>query len=156
MAVPARNPWKTYFNDDGVPYYHNEDTQETTWDRTVAFGAGAASAAGTASLTPAPVSPRQVPASGVALTKVQAVPVAVPVTVMKPIASLSPAARGPPAVPPKRVSALPVALPAAAAAPTPAPARNPWRLFLNDDGVPYYFNEDTQESTWTKPAGFVA
>lgn len=30
-------PWTEYFDDDGVPYYHNEITNETTWERPPEF-----------------------------------------------------------------------------------------------------------------------
>lgn len=57
---------------------------------------------------------------------------------------------------PAAVSNVPVPPPRRPApAPVAAPPRNPWKLYYNDDGIPYYYNEDTQESTWDRPANYV-
>jgi len=37
---------------------------------------------------------------------------------------------------------------------TPGPELPPgWEEFADDDGVPYYYNPSTQETTWTRPTG---
>jgi hypothetical protein len=37
-----------------------------------------------------------------------------------------------------------------------ASAASPWQAFTDDDtGDVYFFNSETQESTWEKPPGFV-
>merc|ERR1712096_509462 len=36
---------------------------------------------------------------------------------------------------------------------TTATAQNVWETHYNDQGVPYYFNNVTQETQWNEPAG---
>lgn len=58
-------PWTEYFDDDGVPYYHNEITNETTWERPPEFDQLARLPPPAAStLPPMPVlaQPQQLPA----------------------------------------------------------------------------------------------
>jgi hypothetical protein len=95
QAPPAapNDPFVRHFNDQGVPFWVNERTHESTW------------------VEPAKLMPL--------------------------------GAREPPMPSPMAHQAPPA---------PPAAPNDPWVRHFNDQGVPFWFNEWTHESTWVEPA----
>ena len=77
-----------------------------------------------------------------------------------PVASVAPAAYAAPAayVAPVAYSPPPVVLPPPVTAPPPiveAKPEGPWKQYMDKaSGQPYYYNKDTKETVWLKPADF--